>query len=77
MQKILLDTEDEKLNQRQVLRTINNSQVSRKNMSFVFIKSDDKYWCLFTTCDEELNALPSELKKVSITFKALEAKTLS
>lgn len=77
MQKILLDTEDEKLNQRQVLRTINNSQISRKGMSFNFIKSNDKYWCIFTTSDEERNALPAELKETSITFKALEAKTLS
>ena len=77
MQKILLDSTDEKLNQRQVLRTINNSQISRKDMSFNFIKSKDKYWCIFTTCEEERNSLPKELKETSITFKALEAKTLS
>lgn len=76
MQKILLDTEDEKLNHRQVLRAINNSPISRANMSFNFIKSDDKYWCLFTTCDKERELLPPELKETLITYKALEAAAL-
>ena len=77
MQKILLDTDNETLNQRQVLRAINNSQISRKNMSFNFIKSGDKYWCLFTTCDDERNSLPDELKSTSISYQSLKAKTLS
>jgi acyl-[acyl carrier protein]--UDP-N-acetylglucosamine O-acyltransferase len=77
MQKILLDTDNEALNQRQVLRSINSSGMSRKNMSFNFIKAGDKYWCLFTTCDDERNALPDELKSTSITYKNLKAKTLS
>lgn len=77
MQKILLDTDDEKLNQRQVLRAINNSGISRKDMTFNFIESNGKRWCLFTTCDDERNLLPKKLKDTLISFKALEAKTLS
>ena len=77
MQKILLDTDNEKLNQRQVLRSINNSQISRSNMSFNFIKSGDQYLCLFTTCDEEKALLPKALQETSISYKNLKMKTLS
>ena len=76
MQKILLDTEDEMLNQRQVLRAINNSPISRKNMTFNFIKAGDKYYCLFTTCDEERDSMPQEMKDTSITYKKLQAKAM-
>lgn len=77
MQKIILDTDDEVLNQRQVLRSINAGGMSRKNMSFNFIKSGDQYLCLFTTCDEEKALLPKELQETSISYKRLKAKTLS
>jgi len=77
MHKILLDTDDKKLNERQVLRAINNSPISRKNMSFNFIKSGSEYWCLFSTSKEELELLPIELQDTAITYKKLEARTLS
>ena len=77
MQKILLDTDNEKLNQRQVLRDINSSSIDRSNLSFNFIKSVDKCYCLFTTCDKEKAALPVELRETSISYKKLEAKSLS
>ena len=77
MQKILLDTDNETLNQRQVLRSINNSGMSRANMSFNFIKSGDEYYCLFTTHDDEKALLPIELQETSISYKKLKAKTLS
>lgn len=77
MQKIELDTHNEKLNQRQALRTVNNSQMSRANMSFNFIKDGDTCWCLVTTCDEERKMLPELLQETSITYKSLKAKTLS
>lgn len=77
MQKILLDTEDETLNQRQVLRSINSSGMSRTNMSFNFVKAGDKYYCIFTTCDEEKASLPQELQDTSISYDKLKAKSLS
>ena len=77
MQKILLDTDNETLNQRQVLRAINSSGMSRSNMSFNFIKAGDKYFCIFTTCDEEKASLPVELQETSISYKNLKAKSLS
>lgn len=77
MQKIILDTDNEKLNQRQVLKAINNSEISRRNMYFNFIKDGDSYICLFTTNDEERSLLPKELQDTSISYKNLAAKTLS
>ena len=77
MQKIILDTDNETLNQRQVLRDINSSGISRKNMSFNFIKAGDQYLCLFTTCDEEKASLPIELRETSISYNNLKAKALS
>lgn len=77
MQKILLDTDNEQLNRVQVLRSINSSGMSRKNLSFNFIKSGGNYLCLFTACDDERALLPKELQETSISYKGLKMKTLS
>lgn len=76
MQKIELESDDEKQNQRQVLRAINNSPIDRSNMTFNFVKAGDQYWCIFATCDEERSSMPQELKNTSITYKALLAKSM-
>lgn len=77
MQKIKLDTDNERLNQRQVLRQINNSPISRKNMTFNFIKAGDDYWCLFTTHNDERESLPKELQETGISYEKLAEKALS
>lgn len=76
MQKILLDTDNELMNRRQVLKSINGGSMSRTNMTFNFIKAGDKHYCLFTTCDDERASLPPEMKDSLITYQALKAKAL-
>lgn len=77
MNKILLDTSDEVLNRRQVLKAINNSAIDRTNLTFNFIKVEDDYYCIFTTCDDERKSLPKEMQETAITYKALKASALN